>query len=411
MTQGSIFKSITDWFHPSSRNLTVALFLFASVLLTFSLTFWRLGIPPKSQFDEIYYVPAARDLLQNKADPNSVHPPLAKFLIAVSLAFFGDNPTTWRIPSVLACVMTVSFLFLLALELFGSPQLAFLTALFCLMDGFTFVHARIGMLDMMMVGFLMPAIYFFTKKRYLLSGIFLGLSLACKWTGIFSFPFFALLIWNDSGDWKTWRQLLLLVILPSILIYFVLFRLLAVEGTPPGKHFSFAGEVSHAKWIKKRHLSSLKFHFRSTMIHTYSTRWWKAILLIRPTWYYYLEANGIVHGVIALPNPFFWWPSLLAALLLIFKLSDPKARFIFFGSVVFACFWSISTKGVFIFYFLPACPFLALALMYWVRNSKILLASTFATVLTGFILFFPIYACWPITRAHFDKLMWLKTWI
>src|SRR5204863_4781122 len=63
-------------------------------------------------FDEKYYVNAARVILGIPPgqdtytedalgrDPNTEHPPLAKLLIAASMAVLGDNPYGWRIPSV-----------------------------------------------------------------------------------------------------------------------------------------------------------------------------------------------------------------------------------------------------------------------------------------------------------------------
>jgi 4-amino-4-deoxy-L-arabinose transferase-like glycosyltransferase len=48
-------------------------------------------------FDEVHYVPAARQMLESGiADPvlNLMHPPLAKQLMALSIRTFGDNTTT-----------------------------------------------------------------------------------------------------------------------------------------------------------------------------------------------------------------------------------------------------------------------------------------------------------------------------
>ena len=57
----------------------------------------NLAIPSKPYFDEIHYLPAARELLERGLYINREHPLFAKQLIALGIALFGDNPLGWRI--------------------------------------------------------------------------------------------------------------------------------------------------------------------------------------------------------------------------------------------------------------------------------------------------------------------------
>ena len=60
--------------------------------------------PEKFYFDEVHYVPAARQMLEPVMPQpmlNPMHPPLAKQLIAYSIHVFGDKPLGWRYPAVL----------------------------------------------------------------------------------------------------------------------------------------------------------------------------------------------------------------------------------------------------------------------------------------------------------------------
>ena len=71
-------------------------------LAFFLLCLWRLWLPSAAYFDEIHYLPAARDLLTGSAYRNPEHPPLAKEIIAAGIALFGDNAWGWRIFSAMA---------------------------------------------------------------------------------------------------------------------------------------------------------------------------------------------------------------------------------------------------------------------------------------------------------------------
>ena len=67
-----------------------------------ALTLHRLAIPSKAYFDEIHYLPAARNLLVLSEARNTEHPWLGKELMALSLWLLGDTPFAWRLPSALA---------------------------------------------------------------------------------------------------------------------------------------------------------------------------------------------------------------------------------------------------------------------------------------------------------------------
>ena len=72
-----------------SAVIAVAIFLMAHLALLIGLT-----TPEKFVFDEVHYVPAARQMLapvMSQPMLNPMHPPLAKELIAASIAAFGDN--------------------------------------------------------------------------------------------------------------------------------------------------------------------------------------------------------------------------------------------------------------------------------------------------------------------------------
>ena len=379
-----------------------ALFLAAILFFSLLLHFERLVVPARLIFDEVYYVPAARAMLAGKADPNWVHPPLAKALIAASIRLFGDSPIGWRLASVACALPAAAFFFLLARDLFGGGEggtdAAVLASLLYLMDGITYVQSRIATLDMPMTGFLIPSIYFFRKKRYVLSSLFLGLSASCKWGSLLALPLYALFLPYKSG-FRKWGRAAAEILAPCFAVYFLLFT------------FMSAGIGHYSVNFFLKNYEMLKFHLRPTMVHPYKAQWWKWLLLIRPIWYAYAGAANRMRGVVCLPNPLLWWPALIASLMLVFRLKDDAARFIAAAVLFFTVPWAISIKGGFMYYLLPASPLMILALVYWVRKTPLSLALAFCGTLAGFVLFFPFYAYLSVPDAYFHHMFWLRSWI
>jgi len=71
----------------------------------------------------VHYVPAARQMLGTVASQpvlNPMHPPLAKELIAASIATFGDNALGWRYPATLFGALAIVAIYLCGLALFAA---------------------------------------------------------------------------------------------------------------------------------------------------------------------------------------------------------------------------------------------------------------------------------------------------
>src|SRR5262245_7212615 len=102
--------------------VSVIIFLAAHGLLLIGIT-----TPDKFVFDEVHYVPAARRRLwpvMPQPMLNPMHPPLAKQIIALSIRAFGDNPLGWRYPGALFGALALVAIYLCAIALFASQELA-----------------------------------------------------------------------------------------------------------------------------------------------------------------------------------------------------------------------------------------------------------------------------------------------
>jgi len=111
----------------------------------------------------------------------------------------GDNAFAWRVPGVLAGVLTAAFLYLLARILFRRRSVAVAMAALVVVDPMLFVQSRIAMNDVYAGLFIVAAITLFAALwtgawRARLAfwvgmpvvGVLLGLGLASKWVGAYA---------------------------------------------------------------------------------------------------------------------------------------------------------------------------------------------------------------------------------
>lgn len=127
--------------------IAVAIFLVAHLALLIGLT-----TPEKFVFDEVHYVPAARQMLApavSQSMLNPMHPPLAKELIALSIAAFGDSALGWRYPATLFGALAIVAIYLCGLALFAAQGPAIAAALIAACNQMLYVQARVAMLDIL----------------------------------------------------------------------------------------------------------------------------------------------------------------------------------------------------------------------------------------------------------------------
>ena len=172
--------------------------IIAAVLFVLAHFAMLIGVttPEKFYFDEVHYVPAARQMLEPVMPQpmlNPMHPPLAKQFIALSIHSFGDGPLGWRYPGVLFGSLAIVAVYLCGLALFAAQGPAIAASLLAFFNQMLFVQSRIAMLDIFALTFSLFSIaafmHGFRRERphlwFALAGIGFGLSIGCKWSGLF----------------------------------------------------------------------------------------------------------------------------------------------------------------------------------------------------------------------------------
>lgn len=180
--------------------------------------------------DDLTYVSSVVNLLEGKAcapQANNVcnyeHPPLAKLLIAIGSEVFGGPQAAGqqtvvgisqfggRLFQVVMSSASAPMLFLLVRRLSGNGRMAFVAAVFLLVDPLYTALSTTLLLDNAMLFFALAAMLLHAYRAefgkgglLLLTGAFLGLSLLSKETAVFVIGAFVsyLLVIRDGG----WRR-------------------------------------------------------------------------------------------------------------------------------------------------------------------------------------------------------------
>jgi dolichyl-phosphate-mannose-protein mannosyltransferase len=398
-----------------------------------------LSTPEKFVFDEVHYVPAARQMLQSSLPSsmlNPMHPPLAKELIALSIRTFGDNAFGWRYPGTLFGALAVVAIYLCGLALFAAQGPAIAAAALAFLNQMLAVAARTAMLDIFALGFSLLAIAAFMhgcrRQRpqllFALAGICFGLASACKWSGVFPWATALCILggvrllqhWQTSfadateDDWyspelwpdlRMWQIVLCLGMLP-IICYLGSF--VPLYGWSPG-------EIIEAQ--RRIFADSITTAIAN---HTYMSAWPSWPFLVRPVWFLFDKTDDQhIAAVVLLGNPLLLWPGLLALLFCLYDFIAARRKTAFLILTFYlGCYlpWALLPRTLsFLYYYLPSATLLSLALPYaWMRwrLPPWMFWASVAIAAVGFIALLPISAAFIGTSmATFNRLMLFQSWI
>jgi dolichyl-phosphate-mannose-protein mannosyltransferase len=422
--------------HSAARNSIIAVVIFFAAHFAILV---GVTTPDKFYFDEVHYVPAARQMLEPVTPAsmlNPMHPPLAKQLMALSIRTFGDVPLGWRYPGVLFGSLAIVAVYLCGLALFAAQGPAIAAALLAFFNQMLFVQSRIAMLDIFALGFGLFAIasfmHGFRKPRpqlwFALAGLAFGLSAACKWSGLFALAICMVIVavirlmqgWRtqfadgNADDWyrpelwpdfRYWHFALCFVLIPAVvyLSTFVPLYGLSIPGILEAQRRIFSDNTTTA-----------------IAGHTYMSAWPSWPLLVRPVWYLFDKiGDDRIAAIVFLGNPLVLWPALPALGVclrdwIVARRTDAFLILAFYFGPYLA--WALLPRTLgFLYYYLPSATVASLALVYVLRRGnspRWLLWAFVAVACAGFAVMLPISAAFVGTSMEtFNRLMIFQNWI
>ncbi|MDG6905458.1 MAG: glycosyltransferase family 39 protein [Nitrososphaerota archaeon] len=178
------------------------------LLILFGLHLFAMSFPSGSTctgssgdcvFDEAYYVPAAKDLLQF-IPSNLEHPFFGKIWGALGIFFFGNDFFGWRIFYVVIGVLSVWALYQVALNFFSREKSLFVASMLGFETLF-FIHTSLNLLEGPPIFFALLGFMAYFKKKYYWAGVAFGLSILSKeWGVYFVIVLFLYHVWATKHD-------------------------------------------------------------------------------------------------------------------------------------------------------------------------------------------------------------------
>jgi dolichyl-phosphate-mannose--protein O-mannosyl transferase len=322
------------------------------------------------------------------------------------------------------------------LALFAAQGPAIASALLAFFNQMLFVQARIAMLDIFALAFGLFAtaafIHGFKKSRpqlwFALAGLACGLSIACKWSGLFPLAVCIGVVavvrllqgWRagfadgNSDDWyrpdlwpdfRYYHVAVCFLLVPAI-VYLATF--IPLYGLSPADI-----------WEAQRKIFSDNTT-TSIADHPYMSAWPSWPLLLRPVWFLFEKVgDDRFQAVISLGNPLVLWPALAALAVclrdwIVTRRADAFLILAFYLGPWIA--WAMLTRKIsFLYYYLPSATVASLALVYVLTRSyspRWLLWAFVVVAAAGFAAMVPISVA-PVetSMATYLRLMLFKSWI
>ena len=389
-------------------------------------------------FDEIYHARTAYELIHELPVYEWTHPPLGKIFISLGINLFGMSPFGWRIIGTLLGILMVPILYVFTKKMFGITWISTLSAIVFSFDFMHFTQSRIATIDVYVTFFIMLMYLFMYKyvNEYLgkkpikntlvplgLSGLFMGLGIACKWTGVYAGAGLAVIFFSaiylkyKAGEIKikdvlktVYFCLGAFVIVP-VLIY-ALSYIPFIRANDGGFYDIIQNQIDMFAYHGDTVVSST---------HPFSSQWYKWIVNYRPIWYYSGTNGALTENISAFGNPIVWISGLLAFIYCVYdaiKNRDKNAMFLVIAYLAQLLPWTFVERITFIYHYFPCVPFLVLMIAHFVhrmyhRNDRVKTYYIVFTIVavTLFIMFYPAISGFPVNGDYVREfLQWLPSW-
>ncbi len=411
-------------------------------------------------FDEIYHARTAYEHIHGLDPYEDTHPPLGKLIIAIGILIFGMNPFGWRFSGTVFGIIMLPVIYIFAKWIFKNTKAASVTIILFALDFMHFAQTRIATIDVYVTLFIMLMFMFMYKytsmsfydtpliKTFVplgLSGLFFGLAVASKWTGLYGGAglcviFFITLTARIYEYYKvkksktsTDEQRKAVLVMPRYTAFTLLFCVVMFVIVPVliycASYIPYlrAPGMEGIKSIVKNQISMFDYHSNLEAAHPFSSLWYEWPAMIRPVWYYSNEISETVRQtIVSFGNPAVWWLG-IATLAFVFvnaiKKREKNSIFIALGFLAQLLPWVGVSRCIFLYHYFPAVPFLILSIGYaynylrcaddGLNEDRVDIGAVVYLIIAMvlFVLFYPAISGLTVPDVYLDMLKWLPKWV
>ena len=377
-----------------------------------------------SYFDEIYFARTAYEYTQGMETYEWTHPPLGKLIQAIPIYINNYlSPFNYRLMGNISGILMIAVMYIFAKELFKKRKYAIFASLLMAFDTFHFAQTRMGTVDSHLILFILLASYFMVKytknnKTFylLLSGIFFGLSVSVKWTGLYgglalAIIFFTHLVKNKKLNIKNLLKGTLFFVVIPLFIYSSLYLIF-----PNNK----LNHTTNFENIINQQKDMYNYHSKLNATHYFSSKWYTWPISYKPVWYHQEILNNDTKETISgIGNIVIWWMGIIGFLYSLIKLIRKKDKQSFIIVVSMLSLWlpyAFIGRVMFLYHYFPVLPFMMLGIVNLFKSIeekyklKYLIPLYMIFVIAFFIIYYPVISGIETPVSYIEKLRIFDSW-
>ena len=369
-------------------------------------------------FDEIYHARTGYEFTKGMVPYETSHPPLGKVFMSWCIMIFGMTPFGWRFAGAAAGILMLPGIYLLAKQLTKKTWIAAFACGLMALDCMHLTQTQIATIDSFPVLYIIYAFFFMLRfiqtdlskcsmKAALIplacSGLFMGLSIASKWIGIYAGIGLAVLYFRhcfrnirisrqmkDPEGPDVFRRCCILslwCVLFFVVIPAVIYLLSYIPYMAYNTRIANLRDYLNAVW--RAQISMFNYHSTPGlgMDHPFYSPWWEWPIIGKPMFYateqYIQKDAALHHSIFCFGNPVLWWGALAALPVAVFlwlrekryitegcedrwhlcsRSWDIRYEFVFVSLLVQYLPWVLVPRGTYIYHYFASVPFLILIL-------------------------------------------------
>ena len=376
-----------------------------------------------SYFDEVYFARTAYEYVENIPTYEWTHPPLGKLIQAIPIFITKHlSPFNYRLMGNISGILMIIIMYLFGKELFKKRKYSIFASLLMFFDTFHFVQTRMGTVDSHLVLFMMISAlgmikYCNNKKmiNLLISGIFFGLSVCVKWTGLYcglglAIIYFTCMIKNKEFNLKHILSGFSFFVVIPLIFYIGLYLLF------PNNNINYTNNL---KSIMKQQEQMYNYHSKLDAEHFFSSDWYTWPISYKPVWYHEAIVDTTSKETISgIGNIVIWWVGIVAMISLIPKLLK-KDKNSFYLLVLILSLWLpyvFIGRIMYMYHYFPVLPFMMLAITGLFKHIDEKYKLTYLIpiylifVIAFFIIYYPVITGNVVSIDYLKKIELFKSW-